>query len=846
MTKFQKRERKYSGTKTNAVSEREIKNRQTAKKAAAEGMVLLKNEGVLPLEKGQKVALYGGGAVHTIKGGTGSGDVNERESVSIYQGFLDAGIELTNREWLDSYDRIYRQAREDWKNEILDDAKKHEQTRFFYVYAKHVFRMPTGDKIEKADVAKADVVFYVISRTAGEGADRFLQDGDYYLTEKEKEVLAFLNDHTKKLVVILNTGGVIDLQYIMGLSNLKGLMSIVQPGMEGGHALADLVTGVVTPSGKLTSTWVKAYEDIPFGENYSHNNGVLDKEYYKEGIYVGYRYFDSFRKDVAYPFGYGLSYTSFSIHADEFLPKENGEVEVKATVTNTGSKWSGKEVVQVYVSCPQDGMEKEYRRLCGFAKTKLLKPGESEQVCITIPAKNFASFSEEKSAWVVEAGNYGLWIGNSSKDLTVFGILNVEKTVILEKVKAICPLKENLDELSNPKQVRLAREAEWKKEAAKKKVPVLTYLPKPEVRKVYKENEAARIAKEIAGKLTTEQMILMVVGEISKGHDQAIGAAGIMVPGAAGETSSCLEEEYGIPGVPMADGPAGLRLMKSYEVDRKTGLIYSQGFLGAMEGGIFADHTPHENADTYYQYATAIPVGTLLAQTWDPKLLMEVGRAVATEMEEFGIGWWLAPGMNIHRNPLCGRNFEYYSEDPLLSGTMAAAITKGVQSGKGVGTTIKHFACNNQEDNRMGCNSIVSQRALREIYLRGFEIAVKEAQPMAIMTSYNLINGVHTANSKDLCTVVAREEWNFQGLIMTDWTTTMPHGGSKSWQCVAAGNDLIMPGYKGDIENIKNALEDGSLKKEELQDCVERLLKVILQTNAFENARPYGEQFLEL
>ncbi|MFU0827652.1 MAG: Fn3-like domain-containing protein [Lachnoclostridium sp.] len=846
MTKFQKRERKYSGTKTNAVSEREIKNRQTAKKAAAEGMVLLKNEGVLPLEKGQKVALYGGGAVHTIKGGTGSGDVNERESVSIYQGFLDAGIELTNREWLDSYDRIYRQAREDWKNEILDDAKKHEQTRFFYVYAKHVFRMPTGDKIEKADVAKADVVFYVISRTAGEGADRFLQDGDYYLTEKEKEDLAFLNDHTKKLVVILNTGGVIDLQYIMGLSNLKGLMSIVQPGMEGGHALADLVTGVVTPSGKLTSTWVKAYEDIPFGENYSHNNGVLDKEYYKEGIYVGYRYFDSFRKDVAYPFGYGLSYTSFSIHADEFLPKENGEVEVKATVTNTGSKWSGKEVVQVYVSCPQDGMEKEYRRLCGFAKTKLLKPGESEQVCITIPAKNFASFSEEKSAWVVEAGNYGLWIGNSSKDLTVFGILNVEKTVILEKVKAICPLKENLDELSNPKQVRLAREAEWKKEAAKKKVPVLTYLPKPEVRKVYKENEAARIAKEIAGKLTTEQMILMVVGEISKGHDQAIGAAGIMVPGAAGETSSCLEEEYGIPGVPMADGPAGLRLMKSYEVDRKTGLIYSQGFLGAMEGGIFADHTPHENADTYYQYATAIPVGTLLAQTWDPKLLMEVGRAVATEMEEFGIGWWLAPGMNIHRNPLCGRNFEYYSEDPLLSGTMAAAITKGVQSGKGVGTTIKHFACNNQEDNRMGCNSIVSQRALREIYLRGFEIAVKEAQPMAIMTSYNLINGVHTANSKDLCTVVAREEWNFQGLIMTDWTTTMPHGGSKSWQCVAAGNDLIMPGYKGDIENIKNALEDGSLKKEELQDCVERLLKVILQTNAFENARPYGEQFLEL
>lgn len=335
----------------------------------------------------------------------------------------------------------------------------------------------------------------------------------------------------------------------------------------------------------------------------------------------------------------------------------------------------------------------------------------------------------------------------------------------------------------------------------------------------------------------------MVIGEVAKGQGQALGSAGIMVPGAAGETSGCLEESYGVPGVPMADGPAGIRLMKSYEVDRTTGGINNQGIFGAVEGGIFADHTPHANTDIYYQYATAFPVGTLLAQTWDPALLEETGRAVAAEMEEFGVGWWLAPGMNIHRNPLCGRNFEYYSEDPLLSGCMAAAITRGVQSCNGVGTTIKHFACNNQEDNRMGCDSIVSERALREIYLRGFEIAVKAAQPMAIMTSYNLINGVHTANSRDLCTVAAREEWNFQGIIMTDWTTTMPRGGSSSWGCIAAGNDLIMPGGEGDRENIRKALKDGTLAEEDLKACVERMLTVIFQTNAYENSVPYGTRF---
>ena len=264
--------------------------------------------------------------------------------------------------------------------------------------------------------------------------------------------------------------------------------------------------------------------------------------------------------------------------------------------------------------------------------------------------------------------------------------------------------------------------------------------------------------------------------------------------------------------------------------------------MAALENGLFAMKHVHENADTYYMYATGIPIGTLLAQSFDPELLERVGAMVGGEMQEFGVAWWLAPGLNIHRNPLCGRNFEYYSEDPLVAGVMAAAITRGVQSVPGVGTTIKHYACNNQEDNRLGSNSVVSERALREIYLRGFEIAVKSSQPMCIMTSYNLINGLHTPNSRDLNTVVARGEWDFKGIIMTDWTTTTA-GGSSPHGCALAGNDLIMPGHGIDVEDIKAALASGDLPRETARECCARLFEVIFQTLGMEDAPAYGAQF---
>ncbi len=839
---MKKRIRTYSGSTSSAVSQRETENRVIARKAAAEGMVLLKNEGVLPLKKGERVALFGGGSVKTIKGGTGSGDVNEREVVSIYQGFADAGFELSNKAWLDNFAATYQKAREQWRTEIMADFEKNGKRSLIAAYSTHIFQMPSGDAMQESDFDGVKTGFYVISRTAGEDADRFVREGDYYLTEAEKEQLTYLSQHCENVAVIVNTGGQIDLKFIDSIPNLKVLLVISQPGMEGGHALADVLLGDVTPSGKLVDTWAENYKDFPSAATFSHNNGNIELEYYVEGQYVGYRYFDSFEKKVSYPFGFGLSYTDFSVTVDAVSVCGN-DVKAVVTVKNTGSTYSGKEVVQLYASCPQTEIPKVRRKLVAFGKTKLLSPGESQTLTLHIGAKDLASFDESKSAWVVEAGKYGIWAGNSSVDLELAAVLSVPDTTVIEKDNHICPVQEEFAELVCPDEVRMAQQKAWHDLAQQKQLSEIAYTPACVKAERIVPNAAAAMAAELTEKLTDEELVAMVIGEISKGQGSHIGAAGIMVPGAAGETSSILDEKYDVPGVSMADGPAGLRLVKSYEVDLSTGNIVNQGFAAALEGGFFANHDDHENCRRYYQYATAIPVGNALAQSWDEELLADVGKAVAREMQEFGVSWWLAPGMNIHRNPLCGRNFEYYSEDPVVSGKMAAAITRGVQSVPGVGTTIKHFVCNNQEDNRMGSNSILSERVLREVYLRGFEIAVKEAQPMCIMTSYNLINGEHTANSKDLCTEVARNEWDFQGIIMTDWCTTFPRGGSASWKCIEAGNDLIMPGFEGDIESIRNAIADGSLNREDLKSCVKRLLTVIFQTLAYEDCVSYDAQF---
>ena len=617
--------------------------------------------------------------------------------------------------------------------------------------------MPAGGPIEKTD---ADVVFYILSRVAGEGADRYDKEGDYYLTETEKKQLSDICSLYKHVVVAVNTGGLADLSFMDEFSNIEALLQIVQPGMEGGNAFVDIVSGAATPSGKLTDSWAYKYEDYPNSESFSHNNGNVDTEYYKEGLYVGYRYFDSFDVPVRYGFGYGLSYTDFETKVTGVSCADE-KVVIETETANVGNTYSGKEVVQIYVTCPAGKLEKEYRRLVAFGKTEILAPGEKESQKFGITLDRLTSYSEEKAGWVLEAGDYVFWAGNSLADSVPCGVLKLDGEVILTKTDNICPLKEDLDEL---KQVPEKMQEKYKK--------------------LYAD-----------------------------------------------------AEEKNLPGIVLADGPAGLRLLKHYIV--QDGKILPTDFKNSVEGGFFCENDPKQPGDVYNQYCTAIPVGTLLAQSWNEKLIEELGEMIGGEMEEFHVTLWLAPGMNIHRNPLCGRNFEYYSEDPFLSGKMAAAMTKGVQKVPGCGTTIKHYACNNQEDNRMGSNSILSERTLREIYLKGFEIAIKESQPMFIMTSYNLINGVHAANCNDTCTKAARCEWGFKGMIMTDWTTTEHGSDCTASGCMRAGNDLVMPGAASDRENIKKELDEGTLSLDDLKACISRTVDIIWQSNQYEGAVPY-------
>lgn len=828
----------FTGTTSPKITEREIKNRSIARKAAAEGMVLLKNENqLLPLKKGEKVALYGAGVSRTIKGGTGSGDVNERESISIYQGMKNAGFEITNESWIQDFEKRYEAARNTWKDGILEEAAKREGAQqFFYIYTSRPFMMPAGAPVQKTE---AEIAFFVISRVAGEAKDRSSGAGDYTLTAEEKKQLSDICENYAHVAVVVNTGGVIDLSFLDEFPNVEALLYIVQPGMEGGNAFADIVSGKVTPSGKLTDSLAYRYEDYPNSATFSGNNGNVEQEFYTEGIYVGYRYFDTFDVPVRYGFGYGLSYTDFEIN---FLSAKwddgRKKIILHASVTNKGNGYSGREVVQLYMTAKAEQMEKEYRRLIGFEKTDLLAPGESGEIRIEVSPEDMASYCEKTPGWVLEKGEYVFWLGNSLGSSVPVFVANLEKNIVLTKTKNIAPLQEKLEELKQPVEKMRERRKALAELVTKKNLPVIELsidILQKEI--VYRKNKdfIVKEAADFADTLSMEQLIMLASGDPSKAQDGNLGASGISVPGSAGETSSCASEQN-LASIVLADGPAGLRLLKHYNVDN--GEVLSKPLSFALEGGIFLPDLG-EPGERYYQYCTAIPVGTLLAQTWDCELVRSVGYMIGTEMEEFRVTLWLAPGMNIHRNPLCGRNFEYYAEDPLLSGKMAAAMTDGVQSVPGCGTTIKHLTCNNQEDNRMGSDSIVSERALREIYLKGFEIAVKYSQPMSIMTSYNLLNGVHVANNHDICTDVVRSEWGFAGVLMTDWTTTEQGDDCTASGCMRAGNDLVMPGAFCDKENLEKELADGSLKEEDLKACVSRLIHIIWQSNQYEGAVPY-------
>lgn len=846
----------YSGFPDKEIRSYESAGKLMARKAAVEGIVLLKNEGyILPISTKQHLALYGAGATRTIKGGTGSGDVNERHSVSVYEGLNNAGYTITTEKWLNEYERIYRTQRAEWKESILKKEEQMGVNSFFAAYSETSFALPCGNEIdrEQAVVDEADTAIYVIARTAGEACDRAADKGDYYISDAEYRQIKDICDCYKQVILIINCGSVMDLSFADEFENMKAIIYCCQLGMEGGNAIADILSGAVSPSGHLTDSWAYHFEDYPGAQTFLMDE--REKIVYDEGIFVGYRYFDSFGLPVRYCFGYGLSYTDFKLTAKNcrLIQKDKcPDILISINVENAGTRYAAKEVVQVYVILPQEGMVKEYRRLAGFQKTKELKPGEAETVEIFIPLTAFASYDEARSAWVVEKGFYPVQVGHSLEDTKTICIVEMKEECILSLHKAICPLEEKIKEKS-PNREHLAARCQ-EELSLTENLPRLEITGKDIITEIFSYEGDAEVLAEGADvllkQLSKDQKIQLVIGDLKRNRDHRevdfIGNTGISVAGSAGETSSCADgEPWNLAELVMADGPAGLRLNQEYGV--RNGRIQGKDFKRSVEKGFFADDSIEEYDSIYYQYCSAMPVGTALAQSFNLRLLEELGSCIGKEMCLFGIDLWLAPGMNIHRNPLCGRNFEYYSEDPLLSGLVAAAISKGTQSIPGCGTTIKHFACNNRENDRYNSNSIVAERTLREIYLRGFEIAVKQSQPMSIMTSYNLVNGVHTANSYDLCTTVARYEWGFAGAIVTDWSTTSPRtrGACSASGCVRAGNDLTMPGTEEDYKDILEALKKGTLSMNQLENCVLRIINMVLLSGQYENAKCYMDSIIK-
>ncbi len=839
---------------TNQTSEREVRNAQLSKEAAEEGMVLLENENqALPLAQGSKAALFGTGSYGTIKGGTGSGDVYNRYTISVYDA-LTSTYNISNMDWWSEYLKTFEEKKAQAAEEKKDnDYVKYTQGRFGGADSfVAIDQALTKKDIDAAKASGATTAFYTISRVSGEGADRTIGKGDYELSEVEYNNIKLIAKNFDKCVVLLNVGGVVDTKFFSEIEGVDGLVLMSQAGMEGGNALADILTGKATPSGKLTDTWAKNYSDYPAAATIGDNDGDNKQEDYKEGIYVGYRYFDTFNITPAYEFGYGKSYTSFEIEPLTVAADENN-VSVTVNVTNTGDTYSGKEVVEVYFSAPDGSIEKPYQELAGFAKTDNLAPGESQELTVTYKTTEMSSYDEAKAAYVMEDGDYIVRVGDSSRNTEVAGVLTLDKDVVTEQLSNQLTLDKNWKDLSKTGKTPYSYkdEAAQIKSAARIALPsakiktdnnasqidekkVTTYLT-ADAAKDYKaaENEVVETVDAVPantklidvydGKVSMESFVASLddtqLANLANGISGAStsgdtwGADANSVTGAAGETSQLYFNSLGIPNTVEADGPAGIRVTAE---------------------------TTDKDGNAVYNYCTAFPIGTLLAQTWNTDLVNRVGKAIGEEMVEIGVTLWLAPGMNIHRDPLCGRNFEYYSEDPALTGYVGSAITAGVQSNKGVGVTIKHYITNNQETNRSAVNTSVSERTLREIYLKGFEMVVKSAQPMAIMSSYNKVNGTYACENFDLLTSVPRGEWGFDGMVMTDWgagnragVDTMMH----------AGNDLVMPGRTQDrmiaalqgnpVGSTADPNLDKTLVRGDIQKCVSRVLTMIMRSSQF-------------
>lgn len=769
-----------------------------SKEAATEGMILLKNENqLLPLVKGTKVALFGKGSFDYVKGGGGSGDVFTKYVKNIYDGLKEVGTVEIFEPLCDFY-------RENVKNQYEKGAA-----------AGMTVEPELSDAL--CDDAKryADVALIFISRFSGEGWDRssveyngefnpwesetsmpkisgmIFPNGDFYLSKEEETMIEKVTARFEKVVAVLNIGGIIDTRWIKDNEKISAALHAGQGGMEGGVAAAEILCGIKNPSGKLTDSYAGTMEAYPSTEGFHESHEYVK---YTEDIFVGYRYFETFNKEaVCYPFGYGLSYTSFDIETIA-TSEESGKIILEVKVTNTGDV-AGKEVVQVYVSAPQGVLGKAAKSLIAFAKTKELMPQESQIVKLSFNRSEMASFDDlgkiAKSAYVLEAGEYRILVGNCVADASCVYTTYVgqsEVTVQLTSKCAPTQLEKRLCADGSYEQLPTGKPNDPNACILQKMVPGSEegIVPQQVSRDRYMlmnpfKEGAHPLIDVVDGKITLDEFVAQLdEGELCSllGGQPNLGVANTWGFGNL--------PEYGVPSIMTADGPAGVRL-----------------------------------ADVCGIPTTAWPCATVLASTWNTELVEAVGKAGGEELKENNLAVWLTPAVNIHRNPMCGRNFEYYSEDPLVAGKIGAAMVRGIQSNH-VAASVKHFACNDKETNRKHSDSRLSERALREIYLKVFEIIVKEADPWTIMSSYNVINGHRASENKELLEDILRGEWGFQGMVTSDWWTRGEH-----YKEILAGNDVKMAtGYP---ERVKKAMELGAIERADLEHCAKRVLELIMK-----------------
>lgn len=771
-----------------------------ARQAVAEGQVLLLNQNhVLPLPKGSHVAVFGRMQLHYYKSGTGSGGMVNVNKVT---GILEALEESEDVQVYESLVDVYREWEKDhpfdegvgWGNEPWSQEE-----------------MELNEALVEEAAEKNEYAIVILARTAGEDKDNKMLEGAYCLTSIEEDMLQKVRKSFAKMIVLLNTGNIMDMSF-MDQYRPDAVMYVWQGGMIGGLGTVDVLTGKVCPSGRLSDTIAAQMSDYPADPYF----GGLEQNLYVEDIYVGYRYFESAAKSkVLYPFGFGLSYTTFSMEAGGFSYAEN-QVSFVMKVTNTGSV-AGKEVVQVYAKAPLGKLGKPARVLIDFKKTKELMPGECETLTFAIPTSVFASYNEVSTAgmpvgWVLEAGEYTIYAGGNVRDAYAVSSFTLDELQIVEECRSALAPTTAFKRMKMTAANEHA-EAAGVYEVAMEEVPLRVVSPEEKRNAELPESyemtgdRGIKLADVKAGKATLDEFVAQLTEEelASIVRGEGMGSPKVTAGTAAafgGVTKSLLEK--GIPCGCCDDGPSGMRLDSGMK-------------------------------------AFSLPNGTLLACTFNTQLNEELYAFTAVEMIKNRVDILLGPGMNIHRHPLNGRNFEYFSEDPLLTGKMAAAQVRGLKSA-GVTGSLKHFCGNNQETRRHTSNSIISERALREIYLRGFEIAVKEAKADAVMTTYGPVNGIWTSSNYDLVTDILRKQWGFEGVAMTDWWAYVCREGDKPAKTdfatmVRAQNDLYMvcpdseKNEHGD--NTVESLHDGSLTLGELQRCAKNICRFMMNTHAF-------------